>query len=118
MSGDSGPAAVSLIITFIYAFFGIAILAFCIDLIQEEILIKFSKSNQIFSSKLKVNRNVVLNARENITVENYEVVYENIGSKGSNIESHLNQINLSSNAQVRNGRINSNNRMTPINNIN
>ena len=62
---DDSKSIVSLLITFLYAFFGIAILAFCIDLIQEEILIKFTSTRNLFASKVKVSRNVILNQKQN-----------------------------------------------------
>lgn len=62
---DDSKSILSLLITFLYAFFGIAILAFCIDLIQEEILIKFTSTRNLFASKVKVSRNVILNQKHN-----------------------------------------------------
>jgi hypothetical protein len=111
---------VSLLITFIYAFFGIAILAFCIDLIQEEILLKFASTRNLFANKVKVSRNVILNQKEkNVMIQNqqeYEIVTD---SKTDIRLSNYDAISSPSPSTPysRRERVASNSKMPPVNEI-
>jgi len=112
-----------LLITFIYAFFGIAILAFCIDLIQEEILLKFASTRNLFANKVKVSRNVILNQKEkNVMIQNIENQEEDeiVTDSKANIRPSNNDAFSSpspSTPYSRKERVTSNSKMPPVNEI-
>jgi len=99
---------ISLLITFLYAFFGISILAFCIDLIQEEILIKFASTRNLFANKVKVSRNVILNQKQNNNILKLENTYgDDIGTNKNEFSSALAYPRV----------VNNKSKMTPVNDI-
>ena len=120
---DDSKSIVSLLITFIYAFFGIAILAFCIDLIQEEILLKFASTRNLFANKVKVSRNVILNQKEkNVMIQNIENQEEDeiVTDSKANIRPSNNDAFSSpspSTPYSRKERLTSNSKMPPVNEI-
>ena len=63
-NGNKSIASRNLLIAGIYLFFGIAILAMCFDLLQEELIIKFSNMKQLFATNIKRRRNIILNRQE------------------------------------------------------
>ena len=75
-NGDKSTASRNLLIAGIYLFFGIAILAMCFDLLQEELIIKFSNMKQLFATNIKKRRNIILNRQELSETSQKSVVYE------------------------------------------
>ena len=74
---NESQAIKSLAVAFIYGFVGIAILALAIDLMQEEILIKFSKVRSFFSEKSKVDKSQILNQQQIKNSTNNQIAHQN-----------------------------------------